>query len=186
MTNGKSMFQDWRESRRIRAFELKQLGWKQSDIAAALGVTKGAVSQWLKRAGQGGKEALRSRPTPGRPARLSAAQKAQLPELLKQGPDAFGFKGDVWTAERVAALIERTFGVHYHPDHVGRLLRDAGLRKYKGGRGNPSRISTPSEPRLQESGQPREARGWATGASNPSPKRGLPPAGGSLRAIGNH
>jgi transposase len=142
MSNGKSMFQDWRESRRIRAYELKQMGWKQSDIAAALGVTKGAVSQWLKRAEEGGKEALRSRPTPGRPARLSPQQKAQIPELLKKGPEAFGFRGDTWTAERVAEVIEKTFGVRYHPDHVGRLLRDAGWTSHKhrrqGGRGEAS------------------------------------------------
>jgi transposase len=148
--NGKSMYQDWRESRRIRAWELKQLGWKQSDIAAALGVTKGAVSQWLKRAEQGGKEALRSRPTPGRPARLSPAQKAQIPELLKQGPEAFGFHGDTWTAERVAAVIERTFGVRYHPDHVGRLLRDAGLSPQRG--------------RRQASRTETGPRQWSTGA----------------------
>jgi len=40
---------DWREGRRRRAWELKQQRWKQQDVAAALGVTPGAVSQWLKR-----------------------------------------------------------------------------------------------------------------------------------------
>jgi predicted transcriptional regulator len=45
---------DWREGRRRRAWELKEAGWKQQDIAAALGVTPGAVSQWLSRARQRG------------------------------------------------------------------------------------------------------------------------------------
>ena len=45
---------DWREVRRRRAWELKQQGWKQRDIAVALGVTEGAVSQWLKRAREQG------------------------------------------------------------------------------------------------------------------------------------
>jgi Winged helix-turn helix len=35
-------------------------------------------------------------------------------------------RGDVWTASRVAVVIEQTFGVRYHRDHVGRLLREAG------------------------------------------------------------
>src|SRR5947208_5500577 len=39
----------WREGRRFRAWELKQQGWTQSLIAAALGVTPGAVSQWMTR-----------------------------------------------------------------------------------------------------------------------------------------
>jgi transposase-like protein len=39
--------QTWQEARRKRAFELKQLGWKQYEIAQALGVSSAAVSQWL-------------------------------------------------------------------------------------------------------------------------------------------
>ncbi len=34
--------QDWRQVRRYRAWELKQQGWKQNDLARALGVTEGA------------------------------------------------------------------------------------------------------------------------------------------------
>jgi predicted transcriptional regulator len=49
----------WREGGRRRAWELKQQGRKQQDIAAALGVTPGAVSQWLKRAHEQGVDALR-------------------------------------------------------------------------------------------------------------------------------
>lgn len=119
--------QEAREWRRLRAWELKQQGWRQKDIAAALGVTEGAVSQWLKRAEQGGgREALRHVPPPGRQARLTVEQRARIPELLVRGPEAGGFRGDVWTAGRVARVIEREFGVRYHPDHVAKLLRRAG------------------------------------------------------------
>jgi DNA-directed RNA polymerase specialized sigma24 family protein len=50
---------NWREGRRLRALELKERGWKQSEIAEALGVSEGAVSQWMKRATEEGAEALR-------------------------------------------------------------------------------------------------------------------------------
>src|SRR5260370_329533 len=40
---------DWREGRRRRAWELQEQGWQHQDIAAALGVTAGAISPWLKR-----------------------------------------------------------------------------------------------------------------------------------------
>ena len=46
--------------------------------------------------------------------------------LLAQGAEAFGFRGDVWTATRAATVIRREFGVRYHPNHVGKLLRAAG------------------------------------------------------------
>ena len=114
------------EWRRQRAWELAQQGWWQKDIAAALGVSCAAVCQWLKRAREGGEAALRTRPRPGSPPKLTAAQKAQIPHLLAQGAEAHGYRGDVWTARRVADLIQRTFGVRYHPDYVGQLLRQAG------------------------------------------------------------
>ena len=117
---------DWREYRRLRAWELKQQGWKQKDIAEALGVTPGAVSQWVQRAQTGGQEALRRRPAPGRAPRLSAEQHKKLPALLAKGAEAYGFRGAVWTRKRVAQVIRREFRVSYSPRHVGRLLEALG------------------------------------------------------------
>jgi transposase len=113
---------DWSEGRRRRAWELKQQGWIQTGIAAALGVTPGAVSQWLKRARREGVEALRRHPAPGPAPRLTAEQLAQVPILLARGPQAYDFCGQRWTCKRVAEALRRTFGVAYHPAHVNRLL----------------------------------------------------------------
>jgi transposase len=118
---------DGREWRRQRAWELHEQGWWQKDIAAALGVSRAAVCQWIKCAREGGGvEALRGRPHLGGPSKLTAEQRAQIPALLARGAPAYGFRGDVWTAKRIAEVIWRTFGVRYHPDHVSRLLRQAG------------------------------------------------------------
>jgi transposase len=123
---------DWREGRRLRAFELKQEGWSQQNIARALGVGKGAVSQWMKRAREGGgKEALRKRSSPGAPPRLSAEQRARLPGLLEKGAVAHRFRGEVWTSKRVAKVIKREFGVGYHPAHVSRILKRLGFSLQK-------------------------------------------------------
>lgn len=40
----------WKEARRLQAWSLKQKGWSQRQIAEALGVSEGAVSQWMTRA----------------------------------------------------------------------------------------------------------------------------------------
>jgi transposase len=112
----------WKEARRLQAWHLKQRGWSQRQIAEALGVSEGAVSQWMKRARDAGPEALRRRPPPGAPRRLSPDQLARLPELLQRGPIAYGFRGELWTRTRIAAVIRLEFDVSYHPRHVGRIL----------------------------------------------------------------
>src|ERR671934_46560 len=77
---------DWREWRRLRAWELKQQSWQQCAIAAALGVTEGAVSQWLRRAREGGGvAALKHRSPPGPSPKLTPEQLAQLPSLGTRG-----------------------------------------------------------------------------------------------------
>src|SRR6266853_4448920 len=115
---------DWLEWRRLRALHLKQRGWYQRDIAEALGVREEAVSRWIARARTGGPEALLARPAPGHPPKLSAAQKRLIPEFLWHGPEAYGFRGEVWTCARISRVIEEEFGVRYHKDHVSRLLKE--------------------------------------------------------------
>jgi transposase len=117
---------DWREGRRLRAWELYQQGWPQKQIAAALGVSAGAVSQWIARGRAGGDTALRKQPRSGAIPKLTQQQRERLPDLLLRGAESYGFVGDVWTQQRIAALIKREFGVSYHPDHIGRLLRALG------------------------------------------------------------
>jgi transposase len=127
----------WREGRRLRAWELRKQDWTQTRIAQALGVSQGAVSQWLKRAQEtGGPQALLHRPAPGVPAKLGAQQRKELteqllPQWLKEGATFHGFVGEVWTRERIAHLIEARFGVRYHPSNVGRILRKAGFTLQK-------------------------------------------------------
>jgi transposase len=77
----------------------------------------------MKRARRGGVQALKRQPVPGAPPRLSEDEHAKVPELLERGAEAYGFRGELWTCERVAEVIRREFGVSYHPAHVSRLLK---------------------------------------------------------------
>jgi transposase len=112
---------NWKEARRLQAWRLKQKRWAQRQIAEARGVSEGAVSQWMRRAREEGPESLRHHPPAGARRRLTADQLAQLPTLLQRGPEAYGFRGQLWTRGRIAAVIRVEFGGSYHPRHVGRL-----------------------------------------------------------------
>jgi transposase len=113
---------DWKEARRFQAWRLSQQGWSQRQIAAALGVSEGAICQWMMHARAGGLEGLRHRPRPGAPRRLSTEELTRLPALLHRGAEAYGFRGQVGTRGRIAAVIRLTWGITDHPVHVGRLL----------------------------------------------------------------
>ncbi len=115
---------EMREKRRIKAWEMFQQGVSQAEIAKELAVTRGAVSQWIKAArDNGGSDALLSRPRPGRPNMLTEEQLAELKSMLQQTPTDFGFSGQRWTYAKTAELIEKQYGVTYHPAHVSRLMK---------------------------------------------------------------
>jgi transposase len=114
---------DWKEGRRMRAYELQQQGWKQQRIAEALGVSKMAVSQWMQAARANGAAGLQARPRTGAPRRLTDEQLHLLPDFLTHGAEAYGFRGEVWTCARVGRVIAREFDVRYDKSQVSRLLK---------------------------------------------------------------
>ncbi len=122
---------EMRQWRRRRAWDLKQQGWKQRETAHALGVSEGAVSQWLKRARTRGVEALTAKPRKGAPSKLTQEQKEEVRRLLSIGAEANGYPGQVWTTSRVADLIQQHLGVRYHPATMSDLLRELGWSQQK-------------------------------------------------------
>jgi transposase len=110
------------EARRHRALALVQQGLSFNAAARRLGCAASSVMRWVnayRRHGEGG---LKVRPTPGRPRRLTARQEARLLRELLRGAQAHGYGTNLWTTQRIAEVVERTFGVRYHRAHVSRLL----------------------------------------------------------------
>jgi transposase len=112
------------ERRRKRAARMFERGVAQADVARELGVSRQSVSRWYAEWQAGGTKALKGAGRAGRMPRLSAAQLRQVERALRRGPRAHGFGTDLWTLDRVAAVIEAETGVAYHPGHVWKLLRD--------------------------------------------------------------
>ena len=116
------------EAIRIRAVRQVENGAHAEDVAAALGMTRAAVYAWLAKYREGGVEALRARPVPGRPPKLSGNQVRRLYALIVgSDPRQLSFGFALWTREMVRELIRREFGVGLSVVSVGRLLRKLGL-----------------------------------------------------------
>jgi transposase len=119
------------EARRRRAVDLLGQGLSLSEVARQVGSSPSSVKRWKEVARKGDAPALAAKPHPGRTPRLSAKEIGKLLKLLLKGATAHGYSGQLWTLGRVAEVIERHFGVHYHPAHVWKILRRCGWSAQK-------------------------------------------------------
>jgi transposase len=108
------------ERRRKRAVQAVVAGESRKTVATVLGVHPKTVAAWVRRSRTPG--GLDAKPQPGPTPGLTAADLLRLEDLLTKGAKAHGWANDLWTAARVARLIERHFGRRYHPEHVRKVL----------------------------------------------------------------
>jgi len=114
------------EKRRRHAIELLKEGYTLSAVAKRIGCSVSSVFLWRQMYQHGGEEAMKPKPVPGRPQKLKAGQKRALTRLLLKGALSLGYHTDLWTQRRVAEVIEKRFGVEYHPNHLWRFLTALG------------------------------------------------------------
>jgi len=114
------------EQRRQLAVRWVLEGWKRKDVADFLGVTAGTVGRWVRAHRAGGDDALKARPTPGRPPKLTRRQEGSVLAWLARSPKAFGYKTDLWTTRRLAEVIEKRFGVRFNANYLAAWLTDRG------------------------------------------------------------
>jgi transposase len=127
-SDGRKLDHKTLEQLRIRAVGQVEQGAHPDEVAAGLGMTRAAVYAWLAKYREGGLEALKARPVPGRPPRLSGPQLARLYGLVVgNDPRQLRFAFALWTRAMVRELIRREFGVALSEVSVGRLLRKLGL-----------------------------------------------------------
>jgi transposase len=119
------------ERRRLRAVELLAQGYPPVEVARMVSVNRRSVRRWKAAFRKKGRLALEARPACGRPPKLPASLTRRLERELLRGAQAAGFATDLWTCPRVARLIEQGFNVHYHVDHIGRLLHSLGWSPQK-------------------------------------------------------
>jgi transposase len=91
-------------------------------VAAKLNASLSSVVRWCQAHRKKGRNGLHAKPAWGRPPGLSQAQKRTLLRLLLKGAQAHGYSTEIWTLKRMARLIQKHFGVRYHPGHVWHLM----------------------------------------------------------------
>lgn len=114
--------QEQLERRRQRAIDLLKSRLNPLAVARKIGCSLSSVYQWKDQHRNGGVQALKARPVPGRPPKLNTRKKQSLVRILVEGPLRWGYSTDLWTERRVAEVIGKRFGIRYHPNHMWRLL----------------------------------------------------------------
>ncbi len=112
--------------RRRRALALLDEGLSLNEVARRVDCQASSVMRWRDTRERVGEKVFEVGASPGRPPRLTSAQKNRLLRLLLKGPMPHGYATDLWTCDRIARLIRREFRVHYHRDHIGRMMHQLG------------------------------------------------------------
>lgn len=114
------------EQRRKRAVELVNGGQGIRETARQVGASSSSVVRWRDAYKKGGTEALTSKPPPHRPCRLTDKQLLLLQKILLKGAAASGYKTQLWTLKRIAAVMRKHFGVDYQLSGVWYILTRLG------------------------------------------------------------
>lgn len=158
------------EARRRQALRLLDQGYSLAAVGRMADCAASSVMRWRDARARGGSQALKVRPTPGRPPALSPAERQRIINRLMKGAMANGFSTQLWTTSRVAAVIHRCCKVQYHRSHVARLLHDFGFSCQK-----PERLALErDEARIDEWKRKdwpkvkKTLRGWVRISSSPT------------------
>src|SRR5712691_10394365 len=114
------------EYRRCLAVQRVAEGYSLQEVADFLDVDSSSVRRWLAASRHGG-EGLSARPVPGRPPKLTTTQEKIVRRWLSDRPTDHGFPTDLWSAPRLVQLIDREFGVRFHPNYLSTWLRQRGF-----------------------------------------------------------
>jgi transposase len=105
---------------RLEMVRLADAGWGPPQIARHLRISPRRVRFWLQQFLKAGFDALPDQPHVGQTSRLT-------PELLEAVRKELDRGDRTWTTRQLAAWLAETHGVSFSRDHLGMLLRRAGL-----------------------------------------------------------
>jgi transposase len=94
----------------------------------SLGFNRSTVFGWIAAYRKGGAEALRARPVPGRPPKLTPVQMRTLFTMIAgSNPAQYQLDFALWTRDLVRQVIATRFGIDLSVGSVGRILRGLGM-----------------------------------------------------------
>jgi transposase len=119
------------ERRRRLAVARVRSDYTQQEVADFLGVCPRSVQRWMRAYREHGMAGLKAKPHRGPTPKLSPAQERQVLQWFRRSPREFGFASELWSAPRVAQVIQRKFHKKFHPHYLNRWLAERRITSQK-------------------------------------------------------
>jgi transposase len=117
--------------KRIHALLALAQGQSVSEVADMLSLGEQTVRDYRNQYLLKGMTSLVYQAPPGRPSKLTTTQRQQLAEWITASPQGSGYTSGGWNTPMIQDLIQRHFGVVYHPHYIATLLKNMGFSSQK-------------------------------------------------------
>lgn len=118
---------DANQARRLLALAAIRDGMSRSEAARIGGMDRQTLPDWVHAFNERGIDGLINRALPGRPSKLSDAQKAELRAIVLEGPDLERDGVVRWRCIDLVRVVEERFSVTLDADTIGRVLHELRL-----------------------------------------------------------
>ena len=103
-----------------------------AEVMSILNLSAQTIYNYIKAFMLNKLDSLVYRVSPGRPSKLSVAQRKELGEILDADPEAAGYDCGCWNTVLIQDWILNRFGVEYEPRYVAELLDKMGFSYQRG------------------------------------------------------
>jgi putative transposase len=118
---------DGAQARRLMALAAVADGKRRAEAAAIGLMDRQTLRDWVVRFNAEGAEGLIDKTSPGRPPKLTPAQKQELRQVVEDGPEKHVPHLVRWRRADLAAVAKARFAVDCHETTIGRMLRELGF-----------------------------------------------------------
>lgn len=114
---------------RVFSVNLVLSGMSAAEVAEKAGITRSAVSDWVKTADEQGFGALKTVKPSGRRPKLCKTQREEIDAILQKNPNDYGYK--VWDGPSLSDLIKKKYHINLSIRQCQRLFHELGYSRIR-------------------------------------------------------
>jgi transposase len=126
-----SVSREAKEGRRLKAGEMFKGGMSQAEVARKLRVSPASVHGWYHAWKEEGMRGLKSKGHPGFVSEFTEADGKRIREAILKGARKYGYNTDLWTVERIGAVMKRVTGKSFGTTWTWHIVTQLGFTNQK-------------------------------------------------------